>query len=96
MGNPGGPAGLKGYEVTVQGAISRQAQFPNRKSDRFIVAMKWGNAHGAKGATKFGLEDYIFRVGAAPRKRKNMSAPWLNVGLQIGLMRRKRQRTEND
>ncbi len=29
--------------------------FTFRKSDYFIVALKWGNAHGAKGVTKFGL-----------------------------------------
>ena len=26
-------------------------QFPEQKSDAFIVARKWGNAHGAKGGT---------------------------------------------
>ena len=52
-GNLGDPSGrTRKSQVKIKDAYPRQDPSPLGKSDRLIVAMKWSNAHGAKGTTK--------------------------------------------
>lgn len=71
--NLGDPGKVKGMFKSKSSVTTRQDSFFSWKSDDLVVVMKWGNAHGAKGITKFGLQTTHFALteDSEPEVRRN-------------------------
>lgn len=64
--NLGDPGEVKGMFIPKSNRKIRRGSFFFWKSDAFIVALKWGNAHGAKGGTKVDPQRLNFVEDSAP------------------------------